>query len=117
MPIPRGDEVGLHAHQQALDRALARVALHDRRAPQRILQVMQDHQALIQDAAVGQLQHRQRGPTARPGEPCRVTRLRDIDDVEVERVCRALQREQDLQPLVMVASPGYLIIVTARRAG
>lgn len=52
-----------------------------------------------QDAAVGQLPHRQRGRAARLGQQLRIARLRDVHDAEVERLGRAVQHKQDLQPL------------------
>jgi len=75
-PIPRGDEVAFHAHEHVLDGVLPWVTLLDRRAVERVLQVAQDHQALLQDAAVGQFEHRQRGGAAR---------LRDVDDHQGRR--------------------------------
>jgi hypothetical protein len=85
--------------QHALDRVAQRIALQHRRLGQAAFEIAQDDQAFLDDRAALGLQYRQRGGAARAREQPVGARPGDVDHVEIDRIARILQREQDLEPL------------------
>jgi hypothetical protein len=97
--IALGAELAFEARHHVFHGTSVRVRLGNGGLREHILQVLQDDQALLEDAPVGRLQDRQRRRAAgflqepvRPG-------LRDVDDAKIHLIPQPLERQQDLQPL------------------
>jgi len=92
-------EITLHAHEHVLDRTPVRIALRNRSAGHRVVEVLQDDETFLQHPVRVDLERGQRRRAGRLLQQPIGPRLRDVDHLEAHRVGQALQREQDLEPL------------------
>jgi hypothetical protein len=97
--VPRADEVSAERPEHVLDATFERIARGDARLGEAVLHVLHQDEALAQDTAVLRLEERKRARAGRLREESGISRLGDVDDVELDLPREPLEREKDLEPL------------------